>query len=60
MLSPLRRRLEADEYALGLDEETALVGRPGISEWSVIGRQTVSVITKGGVRVYKNGEKVFL
>ncbi len=60
MLSPLRRRLEADEYALGLDEETALVGRPGKSEWSVIGRQTVSVITKSGVRVYKNGEKFFL
>ncbi len=60
MLTPLRRRLNADEYALGLDEETALVGRPGISEWKVIGRQTVSVITKGGVHVYKNGEKVSL
>ena len=60
ILNPLRRRLGADDYALGVDEETALVGRPGVSEWTVLGRQTVSVITKAGVRVYKSGEKVLL
>ena len=60
MLAPLRRRLGVNEYALGVDEETALVGRPGVSAWHVMGRQTVSVITKGGVRVYKNGEQVLL
>lgn len=60
MLAPLRRRLKADEYALGVDEETALVGRLDGPEWTVMGRQTVSVITKAGVRVYKSGEQVFL
>ena len=60
MLNPLRRRLKADEYALGVDEETALVGRLDTPEWRVLGRQTVSVITKEGVRVYKSGEKVLL
>ena len=60
MLSPLRRRLKADEFALGVDEETALVGRLDTPEWTVMGRQTVSVITKGGVAVYKSGEKVLL
>jgi cyanophycinase-like exopeptidase len=60
MLKPLRRRLKADEYALGVDEETALVGRLEAPEWWVLGRQTVSVITKNEVRVYKSGEQVFL
>lgn len=60
LLRPLRRRLKADEYALGVDEETALVGRLDTPEWTVLGRQTVSVIKKDGVRVYKSGEKVIL
>jgi cyanophycinase len=60
MLSPLHHWLKADEYALGVDEETALVGRLDTSEWRVLGRQTVSIITKDGVCVYKSGERVFL
>lgn len=60
MLTPLRRRLGADEYALGLDEDTALVGWLGVTEWNVMGRQTVSVITKSEVRVYKSGEHFLL
>jgi cyanophycinase-like exopeptidase len=60
MLAPLRRRLKADEYALGVDEETALVGRLDAPVWTVLGRQTVSVIKKGGVTVYKSGEQVLL
>ena len=60
MLAPLRHRLGAAEYALGVDEETALVGRLGIPEWTVMGRQTVSVIGKAGVQVFHNGEHVLL
>ena len=60
MLNPLRRRLKADEYALGVDEETALVGRLDSPEWTVLGRQTVSVISKAGMRVYQSGEQVVL
>lgn len=60
MLNPLRRRLQADEYALGVDEQTALVGRLDSPEWTVLGRQTVSVITQAGVTVYKSGQQVLL
>ena len=60
MLNPLRRRLGANEYALGVDEETALVGRLASPEWTVMGRQTISVIRKSGVHVYKSGEQVVL
>jgi cyanophycinase len=60
MLGPLRRRLKEDEYAIGLDEETALVGRLGASEWNVMGRQTVAVITRAGVQVHQSGEKILL
>ena len=58
MLRPLRRRLKADEFALGVDEETALIGRLDSPEWRVLGRQKVSVITQAGVRIYKSGEQV--
>ena len=60
MLNPLRRRLQADENALGVDEQTALVGRLDSSAWTVLGRQTVSVITLAGVRVYESGQQVLL
>jgi cyanophycinase len=60
MLTPLRRRLKADELVLGVDEETALVGRLDTPGWTVLGRQTVSVITKAGVRVYRSGEELVL
>jgi cyanophycinase-like exopeptidase len=55
MLSSLRRRLEPGEFALGVDEETALVGRVD-EDWTVQGRQGVSVITRDDVRVYRPGE----
>jgi len=58
MLAPLRRRLAAGEYALGIDEETALVGRLSDPFWTVLGRQTASLIHKDSVRVYKSEEQV--
>jgi len=58
MLGPLRRRLRNDEYALGVDEETALVGKLDDSEWCVMGRQGVSVIRKDGIRAYGSGERI--
>jgi cyanophycinase len=60
MLNPLRRRLKDDEYALGVDEETALVGRLGNPDWEVMGRQTVAVISKDGVHIHKSREHVSL
>ena len=60
MLTPLRRSLGPEEYALGVDEETALIGSSGVPAWNVMGRGTVSVIRKDGTRVYKDGEQVLL
>ncbi len=60
MLAPLRGRLGARGYALGVDEETALVGRLEVPGWTVMGRQTVSVITRDGMKVYRNGEQILL
>ncbi len=52
MLQPL---LPADEYVLGLDEETALIGRL-CGEWTVMGRQSVYIITKNEVKTFSAGE----
>jgi cyanophycinase len=60
MLTPLRRSLGPGEYALGVDEETALIGNPAVPAWTVMGRGTVSVIMKTGTSVFKNGEQVLL
>ena len=60
MLAPLRGRLGARGYALGVDEETALVGRLEVPGWTVMGRQTVSVITRDGMKVYRSGEQILL
>lgn len=56
MLQPL---IPADEYVLGLDEDTALVGKLG-GEWTVMGRQSVYLITKNEVRTYSVGQTVIL
>jgi cyanophycinase len=56
MLQPL---IPADEYVLGLDEDTALVGRLG-GQWTVMGRQNIYIITKNEVRSYSVGHTVIL
>jgi cyanophycinase len=59
LLSILKRRLRQGELALGIDENTALVGRLG-GEWQVMGAQTVSYITQGDISVYFPGDKLTL
>jgi cyanophycinase-like exopeptidase len=58
MLAPLKKRMQDGEFVLGIDEETALVGRLDEGEWRVMGRQTVSRITRDGVQVYASGERL--
>ena len=58
VLMPLiQSRLDKDEYSLGIDEETALVGKLG-GEWQAMGRSKVYVITRKEVKTYVDGEKV--
>jgi len=60
MLMPmLQKRVNTGEYALGIDEDTALVGLPGAA-WQVMGRGSVYVITKKEVISYKAGSKLTL
>jgi cyanophycinase-like exopeptidase len=56
ILQPL---IPAGEYVLGLDEDTALVGRIA-GDWQVMGRQKVYIITKTEIKSYAAGEKVSL
>jgi cyanophycinase-like exopeptidase len=55
----IQSRLSENEYALGVDENTALVGRLG-GEWQVMGTATVSIINRHEVRTYSTGETLQL
>jgi len=55
----MRQHLQAGQFLLGVDENTALVGRPG-ADWAVLGARGVSVITTSAVRTYAAGEQVRL
>ena len=57
MLPMVRSRMKAGEFTLGIDEDTALVGKPG-QDWHVQGRLKVHVITKKEMKSYSAGEKV--
>jgi len=51
----LQRQLKKDEYMLGVDENTALIGRLG-GEWTVKGKSKVHVFTLAGKLSYTDGQ----
>ena len=55
----IRSRLAEGEFMLGIDENTALVGRPD-TEWEVIGASRVSLFTRHAKGVYSAGERFLL
>jgi len=55
----LKSQLKKGERMLGVDEETALVGRLG-GEWKVLGQSKVHVFTHEGVKTYENGQTLLL
>jgi cyanophycinase len=57
MIFALRKQLKKGEQMLGVDENTALVGRVG-SEWKVMGQGTVHLMTRNDDKVFKVGEIV--
>lgn len=58
VLTPfLKARARPGEFSLGIDEETALVGRLG-GEWQVMGRSKVYVFTHQESLGYSDGQKV--
>jgi len=55
----LQSLIQPDEYALGLDEDTALIGDPD-GTWKVMGRQKVYIITKTDYKSAVAGEIISL
>lgn len=55
----LMSRLPAGAFALGIDENTALVGAPG-GAWQVQGARTASVLTRAGAQVFPAGATLSL
>ena len=59
MVAALRKALKDGEYALGVDEDTALVGRLG-GEWQVLGASQVHVMSRNSEKSYRAGEQILL
>jgi cyanophycinase len=52
-------RLADGQFGLGVDEDTALVGRlNGGEPWEVLGRGSVSLLTREQISVYPTGQRV--
>lgn len=59
LVATLRRRLTEGEIMIGIDEETALVGKLN-EEWAVMGKAKVHVFTKDDSKSYAAGEKFIM
>lgn len=55
-IAVLRRRLKAGEIMIGVDENTAIIGKLN-EAWTVMGKAQAHVFTKDGSRSYGIGEK---
>jgi cyanophycinase len=51
----LQKQLKRGEHMIGVDENTALVGRLG-SQWTVMGQGKVHVFTREGNRAFTNNQ----
>ena len=59
IVSTLRRRLGAGEIMIGIDEDTAIVGKLN-EEWTVMGKAQAHIFTKNEDKSYAAGEKFSL
>jgi len=59
LVATLRRRLLAGEIMIGIDEDTAVVGKLD-EEWTVLGKSKAHVFTKDDSQSYGEGEKFSL
>ncbi len=57
MIFALRRSLKKGQFIIGVDENTALVGRLG-GDWQVMGVGEVHVISKNSEQTYSAGQQV--
>ncbi|HSJ86826.1 MAG TPA: Type 1 glutamine amidotransferase-like domain-containing protein [Anaerolineales bacterium] len=59
MVLALQKQLKAGQRMIGVDEDTALVGRLN-GEWKAMGKSSVHLFTREGKSSYKNGDVVRL
>jgi len=59
IIAGARRRLKNGELLIGIDEDTAMVGKPG-DAWTVMGRSGAHVLTKDDSKSYSAGENFSL
>jgi cyanophycinase len=59
LVATLRRRLLDGEIMIGIDEDTAIVGKLN-EEWAVLGKSKAHVFTKDNSQSYSTGEKFSL
>ena len=59
LIATLRRRLREGEVMLGVDEETAIIGKRN-GPWLVMGKSKAHVFTKDESRSYSAGEEFSL
>jgi cyanophycinase len=59
LVNVLKRGLKESEYMLGIDENTALVGKLG-GQWQVMGQSNVHVLKRKSSRIFEAGETVSL
>jgi cyanophycinase len=59
VMALVRRQLADSAFVLGIDENTALVGRAG-EDWDVMGASRVSLFTRGGTSMYPAGSRLSL
>jgi cyanophycinase len=59
LIATLRRRLLDGEIMIGIDEDTAIVGKLN-EEWTVLGKSKAHLFTKDDARDYAVGEKFSL
>ena len=59
VIAVMRRSLKSSEVIIGVDEDTAIVGKVN-EEWTVMGKAQAHVFTKTGVKDYAAGEKFLI
>lgn len=59
LLVALKSQLKGDERMIGVDENTALIGKLG-GEWTVMGKGKVHVFTRKSEEIYESGQKLTL
>lgn len=57
-LNDAQSHLSPGHHLVGVDEDTALVG--GLTQWSVMGRLSVTVFGPNGPTIYTHGQSVNL